>query len=59
MYKKNKEKFLVSYFDKKHRPLRRQDAEIVYKPNGMVYVFKLECLKIKYQFQLQEWVCFC
>ena len=41
MYKKTKI-FLVSYFDKK-RPSRRQDAEIVYKPNGMVYAFKLEC----------------
>ena len=47
MYKKNDKNFLVSYINKGKRPLRRQDAEKIYKPNGMVYVFKLKCLKNK------------
>ena len=45
MYKKNKENYLINYINKGKRASRRQDAEKVYKPNGMVYAFKLDCLK--------------
>jgi len=47
MYKKNNKNHLINYIEKGIWPSRRQDAEKVYKPNGMIYAFKLNCLQNK------------
>ncbi len=47
MYKKNKKNLLVRYINKGKQPSRRQDAETIYKPNGMVYVIKTDFLENK------------
>ena len=47
MYQIDDQNLLVNYVKKGKWPSRRQDADKVYKPNGMVYVFNLKCLKNK------------
>lgn len=49
-YKINDNNLLTNFINKNKWPARRQDAEKLYKPNGMVYVLKLKCLKNKVPF---------